>query len=167
MWTDFNTNKTNLIICSIAWNHTLANVVLKLSILRRLLCNLLLKLFSPLLFPFLCLCEVQLNTSLWPARSFTQDHYWWTRSEWLSERERVHEGYRIFIYYPSHILMQPLCSKKGLLIYSFYGEFAKKMTLQEGWSEWLKFFELALQSCIQFCIKYTEMHSKSRPSSSL
>lgn len=99
-------NKQNKsIIGSTAWNHTLAKLVLKQSILRQPLYNLLLKLFSPLLFPFLCLFEVQLNTSLWPARSFTQDHYWWKRSEWLSERERVHEGYRIFIYYPSHILM--------------------------------------------------------------
>lgn len=93
------------IIGPAAWNHTLAKLVLKQSRLHQLLYNLLLKLFSPLLFPFLCLCEVQLNTSLWPARSFTQDHYWWKRSEWLSERERVYEGYRIFIYYPSHILM--------------------------------------------------------------
>lgn len=122
MWRDLNTNKTNLIIGSIAWNHTLANVVLKLSFLRQR--YLLLKLFSPLLFPFLCLCEVQLNTSLRPARSFTQDHYWWMRSEWLSER--VHKGYRIFIYYPSHILMQPLCSKKGISSIHFMGNLQKR-----------------------------------------
>lgn len=36
------------------------------------------------------------------------------------------------------------------------------MTLQESQSEWLKFFELALQSRIPFfSVKYTEMHSKS------
>lgn len=83
---NLNTNKTNLVIGSIAWNPTLANLILTLSILRQLLCNLLLKLFSPLLFPFLCLCEVQLNTWQLPARSFTQAHYWWKRSEWLSEK---------------------------------------------------------------------------------
>ena len=58
------------IIGPTAWNHTLAKPVLKDSILCQLLYNLLLKLFSPLLFPSLCLCEVQLNTSLWPTRSF-------------------------------------------------------------------------------------------------
>lgn len=73
-WRDLNTNKS--IIGSTAWNHTLAKLILKQSIQCQLLYNLLLKLFSPLLFPFLCLCEVQLNTSLCPGRSFTQDHYW-------------------------------------------------------------------------------------------
>ena len=112
------------IIGPAAWNHALAK--LKQSILHQLDYNLLLKLFSPLLFPFLCLCEVQLNTSLWPARSFTQHRYWYKRSERLRGGERVHEGYRVFIYYPSPILMQPLCSKKRLLIYSFYEAFEKR-----------------------------------------
>lgn len=56
------------IIGSTAWNYTLAK--LKQSILHQLVHSLLLKLFSPLLAPFLCLCEVQLNTPLCPARSF-------------------------------------------------------------------------------------------------
>lgn len=84
MWRNLNANKTNLIIGSIAWNHTLANLILTASIPRQPLCNLLLKLFSPRLFPFVC--EVQPNTSQRPARSFTQDHYGWKRSEWLSEK---------------------------------------------------------------------------------
>lgn len=42
------------------------------------------------------------------------------------------EGYRILICYPSHILMQPLRSKKRLLIRSFYGEFAKKDDTARG-----------------------------------
>lgn len=46
--------------------------------------------------------------------------------------EECSEGYRILICYPSHILMQPLRSKKRPLIRSFYGEFAKKDDTARG-----------------------------------
>lgn len=69
-------NKTNLLLVFAAWNHTLAKLVEEEPALLQLVCSLRLKLFSPLLFPFLCLCEVQLNTSLCPARSFTQSYCW-------------------------------------------------------------------------------------------
>lgn len=71
-----STNKTNLLLVFAAWNHTLAKLVEEEPALLQLLCSLRLKVFSPLLFPFLCLCEVQLNTSLYPARSFTQSYCW-------------------------------------------------------------------------------------------
>lgn len=96
------------------------------------LCNFPLKSLSPLHFPLLCQCGVQMNTSLQPAGSLTRARRWWKRPESLSDGERVHEGYRILICYPSHILMQPLRSKKGLLIRSFYGEFAKKDDTARG-----------------------------------
>lgn len=115
------------IIGPTVWNHTLSKLVLKQSILHQLLYNLLLKLFSPLLF--------SIPLSMWGStQHFTVPCKVFYTAPLLikeirateRERERVHEGYRVFIYYPSPILMQPLCSKKRLLIYSFYEAFEKR-----------------------------------------
>lgn len=115
-WRD--TRKTNLIFCSRAWNRTLMN--LKLSIQRDCCrnCSHLCFCFFFFLKKNFASGDVRLNWTLHRGLQdlFTLSHRWWKRSEWLSERERAHEGFRNFIYDPSHILMQPLCSKRRPLI---------------------------------------------------
>lgn len=139
-WGDLHTNKTNF--------HRLWSMKSYIKLSQQ--CNTLL---------FLCLCGTELNTTARPKSLFEPDRYWW-RSERLSDVDTVHEEHWIYIIHLSCILMWPLCSKKTLLIFSFYRELAKKRwhCKRLGWSDWI-FLNYPFNHCIQVWRKYTQIHS--------